>query len=796
MKKIYQFYAVLSFLLLAVSGFSQLNVTYVGQYNYTTDLSDSWGYTDGNGNEYGLIGLRNGVSVLDLSTPSNPTQAGFVSGDQSIWRDIKVWGNYAYVTCDQGNDGLMIIDLSNLPNGITATLFRPEIVLPSGVDTLNTAHNIWIDENGIAYISGANVGNRGVLMFDVATTPGTPIFVGAEDNEYAHDCYARGDTLYTADIYGGYFSIYDVSNKANPVFLGSHTTPSLFTHNLWLSDDSKTLFTTDEKADAFVGSYDVSNSANAVELDRFRPDSTLGQGVIPHNVHVWDDFLIISYYTDGCILVDAARPHNLIEVGNFDTYIPASSGFNGVWGAYPYFPSGLIVVSDIGNGAYVLQPNYQRACYLEGKVTDASNGNPINGASIKILNTLKAELADGSGDYATGYAVSGTYNVLYSAAGYQPKTISVTLSNGVLTALDVQLQPLTPFALSGNVVEAGTGNSVEGAQVRIFNDTYEYTTTSDATGDFSMSGFYAGDYTVLAGKWGYKLSIQNNQTVPLNSSALTLTVAKGYEDDFSLDLGWTAASTATSGDWVRENPVGTELSGNASNPGQDIQTDFSTECYVTGNGGGAAGADDVDNGTVLLRSPNFDISTYNEPYITYHTWFFNDGGNGTPNDALVVKLYDGTQSVILETITQSQSVWSDKKRIRVRNFMTPTATMWVVFETSDAQASGHIVEAAVDVFTVFDSTSVNTANLDAAPNSVLIAPNPATDAFTVVYKLQNHYKNAVFQVYNTIGQLVESVPVLTPNGFVVVGDNLPTGVYFVQLIVDGEQQKNVKVVKQ
>ena len=105
--------------------FAQLNVFYVGQYNYNTNLSDSWGYTDNLGNEYAIIGLVNGVSILDLSTPSNPVEVGFAPGAQSVWRDIKVWGEFAYITCDQGNDGLMIIDMSNLPNGITYSLYRP-----------------------------------------------------------------------------------------------------------------------------------------------------------------------------------------------------------------------------------------------------------------------------------------------------------------------------------------------------------------------------------------------------------------------------------------------------------------------------------------------------------------------------------------------------------------------------------------------------------------------------------------------------------------------------------------------
>jgi hypothetical protein len=44
------------------------------------------------------------------------------------------------------------------------------------------------------------------------------------------------------------------------------------------------------------------------------------------------------------------------------------------------------------------------------------------------------------GNYKTGYATAGTYNVKFSKTGYFPKTISgILLTNGIVTALNVQL---------------------------------------------------------------------------------------------------------------------------------------------------------------------------------------------------------------------------------------------------------------------------------------------------------------------------------------------------------------------
>ena len=47
---------------------------------------------------------------------------------------------------------------------------------------------------------------------------------------------------------------------------------------------------------------------------------------------------------------------DLVEVGRFDTY-PAddSSDFAGAWSVYPYFRSGLIAVSSIEEGLFLVK---------------------------------------------------------------------------------------------------------------------------------------------------------------------------------------------------------------------------------------------------------------------------------------------------------------------------------------------------------------------------------------------------------------------------------------------------------
>ncbi|MBK9017061.1 MAG: choice-of-anchor B family protein [Saprospiraceae bacterium] len=546
---------ILILLICANYSFAQLNMSLVGSLSYDVELSNIWGYSAPDGAEYALVGTYDGVSIVSLADPSNPVESTLVPGPLSNWREIKTWSHYAYATNETGS-GLLVIDLANLPNSVDYHYWAPSI---PGLGTLATIHSLFIDDLGYLYLNGSNLNGGGILFADLNTDPYNPIYVGKGPAIYAHDSFGRDNLAYSFEIYNGNFTIYDVTDKSNPVALGSQQTDGHFTHNGWLSDDSNILFTTDEVSDAPVGSYDVSDPANIITLDQFRPLETLGSGVIPHNVHVWDDYLIISYYTDGCIIVDGSRPDNLVEIANFDTYIPTSTGFAGAWGAYPFLPSGLILVSDIGNGLYILQPNYVRACYLEGKVTDAVTTTGLNGATIEIVGELANTLSNLVGNYKTGLATAGTYEVLIKKAGYQPKTISIDLANGELTLLDVALEPLPSFVFGGTVVEEGTGLPIVDAKVQLINADFEYNLTTDSDGKFSVQQFYNGDYDVFAGKWGYKAGVLSAEQIDQSSGNLTLEIARGYEDIFSLDLGWLINGDAPQGKWERGTPVEVSL---------------------------------------------------------------------------------------------------------------------------------------------------------------------------------------------------------------------------------------------
>ena len=87
-------YIIIILLSIPLLIFSQnsLNLGLIGNYEWpATEGSDIWGWHDGGGNEYALVGLKDGFSVVDISNPSNPIEKIYIPDINSTWRDIKTW---------------------------------------------------------------------------------------------------------------------------------------------------------------------------------------------------------------------------------------------------------------------------------------------------------------------------------------------------------------------------------------------------------------------------------------------------------------------------------------------------------------------------------------------------------------------------------------------------------------------------------------------------------------------------------------------------------------------------------
>lgn len=758
---------------------AQLNMDSISHVNYfslhSTMINDIWGYEDEFGNEYALVGTENGTSVVDISTPTNPVEVFWEPGMNSVWRDLKTYGDYAYVTTEAQN-GLLIIDLSPLPG---STALTTTYYTGPGGDQWDSAHNIYIDEFGYAYIFGANRDNGGVIILDVATDPLNPIEVGTFDDWYAHDGMAQDNILYLAHISDGFISIVDVADKANPVLLGTKATPSTFSHNIWVTANGQYAFTTDEVSGAYLAAYDVSDPTDIIELDRIQ--SSPGAGVIPHNTHVIGNHIVTSYYSDGVVVHDVTHPYNMIEVGNYDTYPGQTTSYDGCWGAYPYFTSGIVLATDRSEGLFILNPTYVQAAYLEGTITNSVTTNPLDQVEIEIVGGNQLEYTSNTGFYATGIATGGVYDVVYSKVGYFPQTLSLTLTNGVITTQDIQLVPISPYNLDILVVEEGTGTPIANADVRLQHTFLTHDGITNGIGEESLTLYYEDLYNVQVGKWGY-ITHCFYENIDNSTGTIVVTLRQGIYDDFAFDFGWASSGTAVTGLWERGKPNGTS-SGSA--PSEDVTNDCGEYAYVTGNSDNLhPNADDVDLGTAILTSPVMDLTGYTEPYVNYSRWFYNEFGPGNIDDTLRVSVSNGTQTVEIDKIGKDPGTFFQWviMSIRLSDHISITSTMQFFFHTSDLDPHPNITEAGLDKFYI-----VEEAELGVIEQEVIysIYPNPF-DHKLVIDGIQT---STDYTLVSSQGRVVDR-GVLLPNQNELMTTEFKSGIYFLHL-----DEKVYKVIK-
>jgi len=498
MKKI--LFIIIALPLFAVSQ-NSYNMDLIGSYEWsTTEGNDIWGWVEPNdGGEYALVGLNDGFACINVSNPSNPTLEFQIADINSTWRDVKTWGNYAYVTTE-ADAGLLIVDLTDMSGNTNWHVSNFTNPTTGASVEFTAAHNLYIDENGICYIFGASSAtgsspSDGAIFLDVAANATAPHYLGEWNEHYIHDGMVRGDTMYAGCIYAGELYIVDVSDKNNPNTLGTHSTPNNFTHNAWVSDDGNFVFTTDETSDAYLAAYDITDCNNIQEVDRIQ--SNPGSNSIPHNTHVDGNFLITSYYRDGTTVHDISQPNNMVQVAYYDSYSGSGDGFDGCWGTFPFFPSGIIISSDINSSTngnaklLVFEREFTEACYLEGNVTDGNTGSAIAGASIVILNTIipNSSNTNLSGNYSCGNADGGIFDVVFSMPGYINDTLQATLINGQVIILNAVLDVDPNVPILG-CMDASANNYNPNA-----NTAVEY--GGEANNTFATGGFFNGNQHLI-----------------------------------------------------------------------------------------------------------------------------------------------------------------------------------------------------------------------------------------------------------------------------------------------------------
>jgi choice-of-anchor B domain-containing protein len=718
----------------------------ISSFMVPSELNDIWGWVDSAGNEYAIVGMNDGTSIIDLSDPLSPQEVLFVPGMNSIWRDIKTYGNYAYVTTEAMN-GLLIIDLSNLPDSANTNTYL--YTGPSNAQW-QRAHNIYIDERGYAYIFGANRGSGGAIILDLNQDPTQPVEIADINNWYVHDGMVKGDTLFLANGNNSLFSVWDVSNPSNPVLLAQNPTVGFYSHNIWSSDDGNYIYTTEEDNGGHLSEFNITDLNNIDLTDKIQAEP--GNNIMPHNAFYINDYIVNSYYTTGIQIFDVQSKGNIVNVGHFDTSPNFSGpGSNGCWGVYPYLPSGIIIASDIENGFFVLDPDYKRAAYLEGTITDASTNTSLSGVTVEILNSNNNTLTNVGGGFKLGTLNAGTYSVVFSHPLYQSDTINqVVLQNDSTTILNLVMYSLTPLNLNIESKSSALNSMLSGVDFIITNDDFTYSGTTDQNGLFTINNLIPGSYNIYAGLWSYKDFCMESFDIINDNTPFIISLDEGYRDRFNVDMGWTMNSSAASGLWERDVPnVTIYNNSDTCSPAFDSE-DCGNMAFITGNLGSSPSADDVDLGYVQLVSPTISLDSNQINYLHCNLWWRNFLGGTISDDTLFIDVNDGVNKENLFFIQSDNPKNWYKLSLEIPNTIN-LSSFKIEITTSDwSSGVDHLVEAGIDNLYIDNDPSSNINQVQTS--FIKVFPNPTPDGILQIQGLKVPYE---YSLFNISGELVQ-----------------------------------------
>ena len=337
----------------------------------------------------------------------------------SAWRDVKVHDHHAFIVSEAPGHGMQVFDLTRLRDvgaDERPKTFDETAHYDGGESVrLETAHNVAVNpETGFAYIVGGDASGTaptcggGLHMVNVQS-PAAPTFAGcfpdvaadadgsgrsarsagpsstmqpggpgvhlsgaarAKDAGYTHDAqcvtYRGPDPEHQGDeicinANESVVNIADVTDKDAPATIAETDYPDVgYVHQAWLTDDHRYLYVDDE-LDERNGLVDRTRTLvlDVTDLDAPTHEATFSgtTGAIDHNQYIDGPHAYQANYASGLRVLDVSAPKAPEEVAYFDTY-PANDApqFRGAWSTYPFFDRNIVLVSSIGQGLFVVQP--------------------------------------------------------------------------------------------------------------------------------------------------------------------------------------------------------------------------------------------------------------------------------------------------------------------------------------------------------------------------------------------------------------------------------------------------------
>lgn len=328
--------------------------------------NDVWGWTDPlTGREYAIMGRSSGTSFVDISTPTDPVYVGNLPAhtSSSLWRDVESYGNFLVVVSEAFDHGMQVFDLRELRTVQNPPVTFSETAHYAG---FGSAHTVAVDQDtGFAFANGSDTCGGGLHMVDVRT-PTEPKFAGCYSGDgYSHDSYCvvyrgpdatyRGREICFASNEDT-LTIVDVTNKSGPILVSRNAYPgSGYTHQGWLTR-SQTIFAIDDELDEVEFSHNYwTRFWDVSDLDAPTIRAIYKSPTVPaidHNLYITGGHVYESNYRAGLRILGRGG-----EIAYFDVFpeddLPS---FNGTWSNFPFYASGVVAVSGIEEGLFIVRP--------------------------------------------------------------------------------------------------------------------------------------------------------------------------------------------------------------------------------------------------------------------------------------------------------------------------------------------------------------------------------------------------------------------------------------------------------
>jgi len=441
----------------------------------TTGANDSWGWTDPlDGKEYVLMGLENGTAFIDISDPVNPVYLGKLPTHTgaTVWRDIKVYNNYAFVVSEAGGHGLQVFDLTRLRN-----VNNPPVTFTEDahLGSFGGAHNIAINEDtGFAYVVGADTYGGGAHFINIQN-PLNPVDAGGYGTDgYIHDAqivvyngpdsdYTGREIMISSNGYEQVVAFVDVTDKNNPQGISTIAYPnSGYTHQGWLTEDQRYALIGDEFDESDWGFNTRTVVFDVTDLDNPQPHTEF-YGTTPaidHNGYVVANKYYLANYSAGFreINISDIANGNMAETGYFDTFTANNNAnYSGVWNVYPFFGSGNIQINDRSEGFFLVKSSapdtvdpiavcQNATVYLDENGQVIVSGDDVDGGSSDNSGFITLNVSPNSFDCGdVGSTITVTLTVTDPSGNTDSCTAQVTVEDILGPVFDCISDTTVPY---------------------------------------------------------------------------------------------------------------------------------------------------------------------------------------------------------------------------------------------------------------------------------------------------------------------------------------------------------------